>query len=280
MPPSPDDTGILITPADPKARRRDATRVPTAGGFGRRLRRVLPWALGAVLLLGGAGYGAHVVLADSGSAVGDPVALARADAEAQRRVAADATARALALEAELDVARAALAEHKITNEKLASEKAKLEAKAAEAAALEQKLAEALGDGGSVTRDGDEITLELVDKVLFRLGDDQLTPRGEVVMYRVGEALAKLEDKQIWVQGHTDKTPIRAPKGVTPRFASNWELSAARALTVVHYLEDEAKLDPRRLAAVAFGEHRPASRNKAKNRRIEIVLYPKHTVARR
>jgi chemotaxis protein MotB len=58
------------------------------------------------------------------------------------------------------------------------------------------------------------------------------------------------------------------------FVTNWELSAARALTVVHFLQDEAKLEPSRLAAVAFGQYRPASKSKAKNRRIEIVLYPR------
>jgi chemotaxis protein MotB len=58
------------------------------------------------------------------------------------------------------------------------------------------------------------------------------------------------------------------------FVTNWELSAARALTVVHFLQDEAKLEPSRLAAVAFGQYRPVSKSKAKNRRIEIVLYPR------
>jgi len=57
------------------------------------------------------------------------------------------------------------------------------------------------------------------------------------------------------------------------FVTNWELSAARALTVVQYLQDEAKIDPTRLAAVAFSQYRPVSKNRAKNRRIEIVLYP-------
>jgi chemotaxis protein MotB len=58
------------------------------------------------------------------------------------------------------------------------------------------------------------------------------------------------------------------------FVTNWELSAARALTVVHYLQDDAKIEPTRLAAVAFGQYRPISKAKAKNRRIEIVLYPR------
>jgi chemotaxis protein MotB len=58
------------------------------------------------------------------------------------------------------------------------------------------------------------------------------------------------------------------------FVTNWELSAARALTVVHYLQDDARIEPTRLAAVAFGQYRPVSKVKAKNRRIEIVLYPR------
>ena len=63
-----------------------------------------------------------------------------------------------------------------------------------------------------------------------------------------------------------------------KFITNWELSAARALQVVHYLQDKAKIDPTRLAALAFGQYRPVSRsNKAANRRIEIVLYPKKAV---
>ena len=137
----------------------------------------------------------------------------------------------------------------------------------------------VGGQGQVTQRGDEITLELVDKVLFPVGAAELTPRGQAVLARVGAALNDVPDKQIWVQGHTDATPIRPSAGAPPRFASNWELSSARALTVVHYLQDEAKVDPRRLAAVAFGEHRPAARAKAKNRRIEIVLYPNHQLAR-
>ena len=121
--------------------------------------------------------------------------------------------------------------------------------------------------------------------------------------RVGAALKEV-DKQIWVQGHTDDQPIyikkdpprpaapaklpRGAKAPPPKkeppkpdrpdavlaFTTNWELSAARALTVVHYLQDEAKIDPTRLAAVAFSQYRPVSKVKAKNRRIEIVLYPR------
>ena len=113
-----------------------------------------------------------------------------------------------------------------------------------------------------------------------------------------------------MQGHTDDQPIivrkpkpkppepakkgakpakgaKAPKPEPPKpeppdamlpFITNWELSAARSLTVVHYLQDEAKIDQTRLAAVAFGQYRPVSKTKSKNRRIEIVLYPKAKIA--
>ena len=151
--------------------------------------------------------------------------------------------------------------------------------------------------GEVSTEGEEIHLKLVDKVLFAIGDDQLTDKGKTVLDKVAKALKDIPDKQIWVQGHTDDTPIVAPaklkeakkkkKGKPApeepavRFASNWELSAARALQVVHYLQDHGKIDPTKLAALAFGEYRPVSkRNKAANRRIEIVLYPHRAVIER
>jgi chemotaxis protein MotB len=146
--------------------------------------------------------------------------------------------------------------------------------------------------------GDEIHLQLVDHILFKVGDDQLTEPGKQVLDKVAAALRELPDKQVWVQGHTDDQPIFVPpapplpKGAKPpppgtkpappavRFTTNWELSAARALQVVHYLQDTGKLDPTRLAAVAFGQYHPVSRtDRAQNRRIEIVLYPKRVVAK-
>ena len=144
-------------------------------------------------------------------------------------------------------------------------------KTAEAQALETKLREALDKVGEVTASNQEISLQLVDKVLFRLGDAELTDKGKKVLETLGALLKEVPDRQIWVQGHTDDTPIKDDNDL---FESNWELSAARALTVVHYLETVAGVDPRRLAAVAFGQHRPVSRsNRPRNRRIEIVLYP-------
>jgi chemotaxis protein MotB len=131
-----------------------------------------------------------------------------------------------------------------------------------------------GEQGAVVRqDGGQMSLQLMEEVLFRSGEAVLTDSGKKVLRAVGEALNSYPDKQVWVQGHTDDVPIS--KGNRAQFASNWELSAARALDVVHFLQREVHVDPRRLAAVAFGEYRPVSlKKKAKNRRIEIVLFPK------
>ncbi len=167
----------------------------------------------------------------------------------------------------------AAAEEAIQAEK-SSAAAALAAKETEAKSLETKLQKLLAGQGEVTQNGGAIKLEVVDKVLFSLGQSELSDRGKAVLAKVGAALAELPDKQIWVQGHTDDQPITPDKGVKPTFPSNWELASARALSVVHYLQDTAKIEPSRLAAVAFGQYRPLSRTKAKNRRIEIVLYPK------
>jgi chemotaxis protein MotB len=157
---------------------------------------------------------------------------------------------------------------------LTTELASYRARAEEADALEARLRAAVGANGELHAEGDgRVTLQLVDRVLFPLGEADLTPSGMAVLDRVAETLQAFPDKQIQVQGHTDDTPIRH----TERFASNWELSTARALSVVHYLQDHAHVDPRRLAAVGFGPYHPLSaRHDARNRRIEIVLAPRAT----
>ena len=185
-----------------------------------------------------------------------------------------------------------------SQKELADKVADSEKKAKDTAATQAKLKGAFDkSSGSISAEGDEIHLKLVDRVLFKTGDDQLTDSGKKVLDKLAGALKDLPDKQIWVQGHTDDQPIyvtpkpqpKAPppkKGAKPtptptpqpvRFITNWELSAARALTVVHYLQDTAKLDPKRLAAVAFSQYHPISRDRAMNRRIELVLAPRKEV---
>src|SRR6185503_5744068 len=129
---------------------------------------------------------------------------------------------------------------------------------------------------SLSQDGGRLRVGLVDKILFDSGEAAISRRGEGVLGRVGAVLAAIDDKQIQVSGHTDKTPIS--EKLTAQFPTNWELSAARAITVVRFLEEKAGVPAGRMIASGYGEHRPIASNKtatgrARNRRIEILLTP-------
>src|SRR5581483_4299768 len=91
--------------------------------------------------------------------------------------------------------------------------------------------------GDVSSDASHITVNLVDQILFKSGDADLSPRGKEVLSKVGGVLKGLTDKQILIGGHTDDRSIH-----TPQFPSNWELSSARAVNVVRYLQDVAGVD--------------------------------------
>jgi chemotaxis protein MotB len=122
------------------------------------------------------------------------------------------------------------------------------------------------------RDG--IRLNLPQDILFPSGSAALDPRGEAVLRKVASRLQE-PTHRIDVQGHTDNVPISG--GLTARFATNWELAAARAARVVRIFE-AAKIDPSRLSAISFGEWKPVAPNddaagRARNRRIEIRLIP-------
>jgi len=180
------------------------------------------------------------------------------------------------LREQLDTARAEL---KRTSTKLVTTKDTMQKKAATADALAKKLDGLLAKNeGKIVKKNGRLTLQLVDKVLFQSGKAELTASGVRVLEKVGKAVKDLVDKQIWVQGHTDDQPIA---GANAKFESNWELASARALSVVHFLQDDAGIVGKRLAAVSLGKHRPVSKWRAKNRRIEIVLFPrKVTLARK
>ena len=121
-----------------------------------------------------------------------------------------------------------------------------------------------------------ISLSLVDRILFKLGEATLTPQGEKVLAKVGEGLKKIQGKMVRVVGHTDTIPIR--KEFLDKFPSNWELSAARASTVVRYFQDKSGLEPKGMEAVGRSFYQPAAandteKNRALNRRVEIFIAP-------
>jgi chemotaxis protein MotB len=120
---------------------------------------------------------------------------------------------------------------------------------------------------------DMLTVEVAEQLFFDSGKAALKDSGKEVLKKVGEALKGYEDKVIRVVGHTDNVPI-----ATAQFPSNWELSAARATTVVRFLQS-AGIPPERMTASGRGEFSPIAPNddadgRRKNRRIEITLIDK------
>jgi chemotaxis protein MotB len=129
---------------------------------------------------------------------------------------------------------------------------------------------------TVSESEGSVSIHLVESVLFDPGQAELSPEGLAVLRKVIPGLRNAAGKAIRIEGHTDNLPIGDM--FSKIYPTNWELSAARATNVTRYLEEQG-VDPARLSAVAYGEHKPIADNgtpegRAKNRRIEIILVPK------
>lgn len=117
-----------------------------------------------------------------------------------------------------------------------------------------------------------MVVELASDVLFASGSATLGKSGNETIVEVARLLASIPDRAFQIEGHTDNVPIRSE-----RFPSNWELAAARAVTVLKAMV-ESGMPADRVSAASFGEAQPArandtKENKAVNRRIEIVVVP-------
>lgn len=122
----------------------------------------------------------------------------------------------------------------------------------------------------------KLTLNMVDAILFDTGKAEVKPKGLAVLRKIVSILRDEREKEIRIEGHTDNVPITGVLAKT--YPTNWELSAARAINVTRYLQEQG-IPPDVLSAVAYGEYRPVAENdtpegKAKNRRIEIILAPR------
>ena len=128
-----------------------------------------------------------------------------------------------------------------------------------------------GEVKVAVRDG-RLVVELAEDVLFDSGQARLKKAGQKALSAVTQILKQVPDRKFQVAGHTDNIAIR-----TRRFASNWELSTARAVNVVKFMQEQG-MEPDRLSAAGYGEFSPVASNdtpegRAENRRIEIVLQP-------
>jgi chemotaxis protein MotB len=185
-------------------------------------------------------------------------------------------ARSVELEEELNASREKTAALQKTVDEMAASKNRLEAKKAELETKSseyEKMANALRrqiDSGRIelTELRGKMTVKMKDKILFSSGSSTLGREGKEALASVAEVLRGVEGKVIRVEGHTDNVP-------TGKLRSNWDLSTARALSVVRFLQ-QAGVDPKRLAAAGYGEYQAIAPNdtpegRSLNRRIEIVL---------
>ncbi|HNP28994.1 MAG TPA: OmpA family protein [Nitrospirales bacterium] len=143
-------------------------------------------------------------------------------------------------------------------------------------ALEEKFGKSL----VVTQHHDRLVLTMLGQVLFESGEADLTPLGLKIMKQVGQVLATLPEKNIQVEGHTDNHRIYGQ--LQKQYPTNWELSTARATTVLRYLIEQTGMDPKQFSATGYADMRPVMTNeteegRAQNRRVEIVLYPERVI---
>jgi chemotaxis protein MotB len=120
----------------------------------------------------------------------------------------------------------------------------------------------------------KVYVSLSDKLLFKSGSAAVETKGIEALKVLADVLNKNRDIDILVEGHTDNIPIK-----TALYHDNWDLSAARAISIVRILTDEYEIAPTRLTASGKGEFLPRALNstsegRAMNRRTEIILSPK------
>jgi len=125
-------------------------------------------------------------------------------------------------------------------------------------------------GVSVRDRGGDTVIDLPSDVFFASGSSKLTAAGEKALSEVSGLVRKsYKGSMIRVEGHADSDPIKRSKS---KYHCNWELSFERAHAVVHYLIDKGGFDAKHISADCFGDTQPQDpKNKAKNRRVEIVV---------
>lgn len=122
-----------------------------------------------------------------------------------------------------------------------------------------------------------LVITVVGDVLFDSGKAKVRPEAYSILDKVARVLKEeVPQLNVGIEGHTDNQPIRYSG-----WKSNWELSTARALSVLHYLVDNQGISPDRVSAIGYGEYRAVASNDTKegrqaNRRVEIIILPQIT----
>jgi len=122
------------------------------------------------------------------------------------------------------------------------------------------------------KDGN-VYVSLAEKLLFKSGSDMVNPKGKEALKSLATVISNTKDITVLIEGHTDNVPIN-----TSQFEDNWDLSAARAISIVRILTKDYGVDPVRITAAGRSEFHPVATNetpegRAGNRRTEIILSP-------
>lgn len=124
---------------------------------------------------------------------------------------------------------------------------------------------------SIVRVEKGIKVSLGDSLLFQTGSADVRDEAKVMLSAIA-SIIKRSDYNVIIEGHTDNIPIKSS-----RYASNWELSIARASSVLMYFITEEKIHPSRFSIAGYGEYKPVESNinlegRAKNRRVDIIFH--------
>jgi chemotaxis protein MotB len=145
------------------------------------------------------------------------------------------------------------------------------------AKLKNSIADALrsykSDELSVYIKDGNVYVALQEKLLFKSGSDVVDPKGKEALKSLAMVLNNTKDINVMIEGHTDSIPIK-----TTMFKDNWDLSTARATSIVRILTKDNGFDPTRITASGRGEFHPVKTNetdegRSGNRRTEIILSP-------
>jgi chemotaxis protein MotB len=122
------------------------------------------------------------------------------------------------------------------------------------------------------KDG-KVYVSLEEKLLFKSGSDIVDPKGKEALKSLAKVLNNTKDITVLIEGHTDNVPIK-----TKQFKDNWDLSTARATSIVRILTKDDGFDPNRITASGRGKYHPIKTNdtakgRAGNRRTEVILAP-------
>ncbi|MBU3959157.1 MAG: OmpA family protein [Candidatus Omnitrophica bacterium] len=122
-----------------------------------------------------------------------------------------------------------------------------------------------------------LVITVVGDIVFDSGKDKIRPEVYSILDKISMVLKEnVPQLSVGIEGHTDNQPIQYSN-----WKSNWELSVARSLSVLHFLVDEKGISPERISAIGYGEYHPVASNDTKqgcqlNRRVEIVILPRLT----